>query len=994
MEGWSEISRLSHASSVSALEFDTQNELIWLGGGDGYINSYSPYEYQYNLQLYPYTKFRSSINDSVNQIISKNHLYSLSSSNINVNNKRGMPLHNINERLNPYYNKFNCMTVNELNNELIISKQDSLFKINLNRSDSYSELDFKSNLSFLNHQSKFLTLGKLDGSVSLFDQNSNKVIKDFQGHSNGLSDLDVQGNYLVTSGYSIRHNNFFVDPLINLYDLRMMKLLSPIPFPFGPSFVKFHPKLPNYIVIASKNGNIQFLDMFDQSNFQLYQIDLLSSSNYLNDLKFSSNGEMLGFTDNFNNLILWGFNNSTKMNNFSIDLDPLPAIETDNHEKLPVDDDNIPLNVVGMPYYKDLLLSNYGSNLIFTKELAKLPLKYDNENLPFLKFIDNKFDNNFHKYYPLKVDQNLIPFISDNSSKFDDRFFRIPNCYNKLLIKYSKFGIEDFNFNLFNKTKFSGLENNLDNSYVNSILQLYKYQSDFQNIILRNLFNEWLPNDEITINKQGNFKGSSLLNEMGYLFDMLNKTNGKNSIITNFSEFLNTIAPPELLNFDDLKTVNSENLKLKTLGFNQWMLNKLIEDFQIQGTFNNDISSLFLIKTNRNILTSINLFPINVQGNITNYLNYSLSGIIELPKMLSINVNFSNKDLKSLDSNWLLPELFTASNNGIIGFTNYSDNKYELLGYVAEINNGPETSIGNHNLITFVKIEGKWYLFNDFLVMEIHEDEVFNFKKDNKRPLILLYQHSQPPPMLKITNNEDINDSILYKDHFALNIREDYIKQYKLLTKEDPPQPGSLIAIDAEFVMLQKELFEINFQGIKNLIKPKKSSLARISVIKDDETPFIDDYIIHSQKIEDYITSFSGIEPGDLDPVNSTKNLVTFQTSYRRLWLLLNIGCVFIGHGLDNDFRTINLHVPPNQIRDTSLLFFLSDYKRKLSLKFLTFVVLNERVQVGNHDSIEDAKYALKLYKAYLELEKNGMLQSTLDYVYYEGQRLKFRVPE
>lgn len=1004
MEGWKEVLRFPLTSAISTLEFDNQSNLLWTGDNNGYLNSFTPMNYNEQLALYPYTKFRSNIQPVTQIINSTNKIYSLSKDNININNKRGIPLQNINKTVNPHYESFSCMALNDLSNEMIIGKAQGLFKINLADPSSFESFQYNKDVCFIGQQSKFWTLGTLNGGVDLFDQNSNRIIKEFTGHNDGLSDMDINGNYLVTSGYSLRHNTFFVDPLINLYDLRMMKLLSPIPFSFGPSFVKFHPKLPNLIMIGSKSGNLQFLDIFDQSKFQLYQIDLVSNTNYISNLKFSDNGEFITMNDSYNNLILWNFNDSQKFVNFPMELDGITLTE-EPIRNFPVDDTNIPLNSVGMPFYKDLLLSNYGSNLIFTKETSKLPLSYD-ENIPYLKFMENKYDSNFNKYYPLnKTNAEAIPFISESNGKFDDSSItRIPNCYMKLLIKYSKFGIEDFNFDLFNKTNYSGLENNLDNSYLNSILQLYKYQTDFHNVILKNLFNEWLPNDEETILQKKNFKGSSLLNELGYLFDMLDKARGRNVKISNFSEFFNTMAPPELLNFDDLKSVNSQHLKNMIITFNSFFLAKLMDDFHYQNSFLKELGSIILIKyvsgNQIKAVTNINLYPImNKNFNLIDFLNVSFTHVVEVPKILSINVNLNNRDFKSLRSDWLCEFIHTEITSNFIIFSDKPKNfkSYKLLGYVAEINNGPETSIGNHNLITFITINNKWYLFNDFLVQEINKSEVMDFQKDNKKPLVLLYEtyDKDHEPLHLITPQEyrHINDDILYRDHFALSIRKDYIKQYQLLSRSNPPRPGSLIAIDAEFVILEDEKFEVR-SNVRNLIQPKKLSLARISVIDQQETPFIDDYIIHTQPIKDYITSFSGIEPGDLDPLSSNKNLVTFQTSYRRLWLLLNLGCVFIGHGLQNDFRTINIHVPKEQIRDTSELFFLPDYKRKLSLKFLSYVVLKENVQVGNHDSIEDSRYALKLYKKYQELESSGRIQDTLDDIYYEGLKMKFKVPE
>lgn len=46
---------------------------------------------------------------------------------------------------------------------------------------------------------------------------------------------------------------------------------------------------------------------------------------------------------------------------------------------------------------------------------------------------------------------------------------------------------------------------------------------------------------------------------------------------------------------------------------------------------------------------------------------------------------------------------------------------------------------------------------------------------------------------------------------------------------------------------------------------------------------------------------------GDLDPHNSRYTLAPLKLVYKKLRLLVDRGCIFIGHGLSKDFRIISM---------------------------------------------------------------------------------------
>ena len=165
---------------------------------------------------------------------------------------------------------------------------------------------------------------------------------------------------------------------------------------------------------------------------------------------------------------------------------------------------------------------------------------------------------------------------------------------------------------------------------------------------------------------------------------------------------------------------------------------------------------------------------------------------------------------------------------------------------------------------------------------------------------------------------------------------------------DELPRPGDLFGLDAEFVALAPALREMRTDGEIVETRPARLGLARVSVVRGGRdggpsssappppllnVPAIDDYIRQNEPVFDYLTRWSGLRPADLDPASTLARggapLATLKEAYAKLAHLVAAGATFVGHGLAQDFRMINIVVPPDQVVDTVHLFHLGEEARR-----------------------------------------------------------------
>jgi len=289
----------------------------------------------------------------------------------------------------------------------------------------------------------------------------------------------------------------------------------------------------------------------------------------------------------------------------------------------------------------------------------------------------------------------------------------------------------------------------------------------------------------------------------------------------------------------------------------------------------------------------------------------------------------------------------------------------------------------------------------------VSEDEVFKAHSEWKRPCVALFtstsiggrlSHLALDPVDPVATAADLSaDFSLLTPPPMMQFAPSFTP---LMESEWPVKAGSLVAIDAEFVAVTREQTRTDHRGRTIVIKPARLALARVSCVRGEGdmagVPFIDSYVQQAEPVIDYLTRFSGLQPGDLDPSISRHHIETMKTAYIKLRQLIDARVRFVGHGLKTDFEMINVVIPPEQVVDTVNLYWLEGHRR-ISLRFLAWHILGDSMSSrmhDTHDSIEDARTALALYNKYVELDEQGLVAETLLHLYDVGRETKWEVPE
>lgn len=430
---------------------------------------------------------------------------------------------------------------------------------------------------------RVVVTGTSAGQLQFRDPRTLKSVHRLAAHPGGLIDLAAEGNLVYSVGWTIRLGHPVAEPFVKVTDMRAFRALASVPFaaPGGPGYLAIHPRLSGTVVVASPTGLFQIVDSGNPGQSVFHHVQTSSS---VSALAMAPTGDYIAFGCQDGSVKLWSsaHPDSTPGLRFNAyDSDPPVVPDTPLPPPVIQWDKNTPLSNIGMPFYAERLLS-YTPLPLLGSHLSPLfspPARVDSKLLSHMRPLDGKLFGPTPRN--LLGKRNVVPDQAPTTGAGAIPLFRseqtklrstsglagssgggggsgsggstdlegkssgrstnpsatglstdadappagagstMPPYYRTQMIQYSKFGIEDFDFGLYNKTQYSGLETHIQNCYANSLLQALHYLYPLRHLAAAHTTID-CPREDC------------LLCEAGFLFRMLSDARGENCQASNF----------------------------------------------------------------------------------------------------------------------------------------------------------------------------------------------------------------------------------------------------------------------------------------------------------------------------------------------------------------------------------------------------------------------------------------------------------------------------
>ncbi|XP_019630569.1 PREDICTED: PAB-dependent poly(A)-specific ribonuclease subunit PAN2-like isoform X1 [Branchiostoma belcheri] len=562
---------------VSAVAFDLHQELLWMGNQGGHVTSY------YGPGMQKYSSFQPlPVGTEMRQVLSiDNGVLLLGNNRMRCSERGGLTIFDFSGE---DMHDMQVMTLVDPTTLLIGGHQDKVIEFDLNSGQQVNLLEVGDpGVAIFRHTNRFICCGDTSGQVTLRDMNTFKVEHILKAHSGSLSDFDVHGNLLVTAGFSTRRGSLAVDRFLMIYDLRVMRAMAPMQLSIDPMFLRFVPTYTPRIVAVSQAGQFQILDLAGVMTPASMAIHQLNTHGHMcMGFDISTSCEAFSFGDNGGLLHLWTDREEVLYNNYSH-----PTEFADHPEHLPamsIVDPLTPLASIPMLYENchGPLLSDWPEDCMKYVKRRMPPI--DPEILASMKVVqfigyapNPRVKKRNQVPYRAKDLAITIPATSPGATSTvpespgargeSPRWYMVPKRYRKVEIKYTKLGVDSFDFRHYNRTNFAGLETNIPNSYCNAMLQVLYFIEPLRCAAQSHLCE----------------KEFCLTCELGFLFHMLDMSKGENCQASNFLRAFRTIPEASALGLvlgDQEEATGKVNLGRLIQSWNRFIVQQVHQDIQ------------------------------------------------------------------------------------------------------------------------------------------------------------------------------------------------------------------------------------------------------------------------------------------------------------------------------------------------------------------------------------------------------------------------------
>lgn len=376
-----------------------------------------------------------------------------------------------------------------------------------------------------------LVMATVDGKVALLDARNRlqRPAASLRVHPHGFAAIDAAGDLIATAGYSGRSDRISLEPSVRVFDVRMgLRMVTSLPFTAGPTLLRFHPSFSSGLLIGSASGIFTLTEATGLAGGQCYPVD--PGGEPLLTCDISSSGECIAFGGASGYVHLWSASTMPSIAGGGI-VPPMPDSTVDQ-ASLGEED---PFFMIPPRFPPDggAAASDVGPRE--TMSVGLLPRAVDpallamGKRTDFVTYLDNPSFirgaapgvsaaavaklRNARLRPRLDAEAAAVERAERAAARAAAGGMVLPGRYRHVVVKHqtgAKF--EEFDFTKYNRTSFSGLENNLANCYTNALLQVLFFCPPMREVVLAHA-----PDPDAEF---------SLMGELSLLFRMLATAGG------------------------------------------------------------------------------------------------------------------------------------------------------------------------------------------------------------------------------------------------------------------------------------------------------------------------------------------------------------------------------------------------------------------------------------------------------------------------------------